>query len=667
MKDKRASDPLAAEAASIDTALGRLDELAHQPRLMHIVAANPATSAETLEKLAKSNDEEICRAVAHNPNTPVPVLLRLAQRFPLEFLSNPILPLLNLSQPDFIKKLDGSAWLQLLRFDRVPAVWLKWLQQGIIQPTHSQRRDMLDEARFYVALAGEVGKGWEKQARRALHEDRRLLNYLFRVDSQLFLLCLLAFPDLAAQWGIELRSMRKELLLLVLGRSPALSGQTLALLAREQEPAIRCAVARHPQTPAKVLKKLIDHSTDAAVRRAVASNPHISIKLLRRLAGDSEASVRVAAAHHPHAPLDVLETLALDTDFSVRAAVASHCKLSLELYQLLVNDVDSTVRATLARNVHAPGETLLALAQDAITYVRVALARNPRLPAEGFTRLFQEENAAVRQSLAGNPGLPFPLLEGLAADPDASVRRNLATNPRTPAKLLESWLQEEISEDGLFAGVQTLLSPGRKSNQASDKKLLVALARNPRATPAMLATLAEHRSGKAQTLIELLAAVAAHKRTPVDVLRKLASHPGVVIRRSLASNPHTPLDVLQQLLTTHEAELWIRIAHHPAVIADHRRIIIDLLMKRLSQGQAAAGAPAWFMEQQTGLAEARLSTLVDAVSWRDRYLVARHPKASQEMLAALSRDGNRFVRAAARTALIQRAQYTKRLRTKRHP
>lgn len=669
MKDKSASDPLAAEAASIDTALGRLDELAHQPRLMPIVAANPATSAETLEKLARSNDEEICRAVAHNPNTPVPVLLLLAQKFPLEFLSNPILPLLNLSQPDFIKKLDGATWLHLLRSDRVPSVWLKWLQQGIIQPTHSQRRDMLDEARFHVAIAGEVSKGWQKQARRALQEDKRLPSYLTHLNAQVLLLSIQISPDLAANWGFELLSARKDLLLLVLKHSPALSGQMLAFLARQGEPSIQCAVARHPQTPAKVLKKLIDNSTDATVRRAAASNPHISIKLLRRLVGDSEASVRVAVAHHPHAPLDVLETLALDADFLVRAAVASHCKLSLELYQLLVNDVDSTVRAILARSVHAPSETLLALAQDAITYVRVALARNPCLPAEGFIKLFQEGNAAVRQSLAGNSSLPFPLLEQLAADPDVSVRRNLAANPRTPAKLLESWLQEGISEDGLFAGVQALLSPGRKSNQASDKKLLVALARNPRATPTMLTILAEYRSGKAQPLIALLAAVAAHKRTPVEVLRKLASHSGVVIQRSLAANPHTPLDVLQQLLITEDADLWIRIAHHPAVIGDQRRILIDLLMKKISQCPTLAwsGAPAWFIDQYRELPESRLNYLVDAVSWRDRYLVARHPKASQEMLAALSRDGNRFVRAAARTALIQRAQYTKRLRTKRQP
>lgn len=666
MKDKSASDPLAAEAASIDTALGRLDELAHQPRLMPIVAANPATSAETLEKLAKSNDEAICRAVAHNPNTPVPVLLRLAQKFPLEFLSNPVLPLLNLSQPDFIKKLDGAVWLQLLRHDRVPSVWLKWLQQGLILPGNWQRRDVLEELRFHVALAGEASRGWEKQARKALQEDKRLLSYLSHVKSNTLLLCVLALPGLAAQWGGELRSTRDESLLLALEQSPDLSGNILALLAREQEPSILCAVARHPRTPIKVLTKLVATSLDSSVRRAVASNSHTSVKLLRRLAGDSEAAVRLAVAHHPHAPLDALETLALDADFTVRAAEASHSKLSLELYQLLANDTHATVRIKLARNVHAPAETLLALARDAHLEVRMAAARNPRLPAEGFSLLFQEKSAPVRQSLASNPRLPLPLLEQFAANPDPAIRRSLAANPRTPPELLESWLQREIGGGGLPAVAQTLLSPLRKPTQSGDKALLTALARNPRATPAMLTKLAEYHSGRAETLVELRAAVAAHTRTPVEVLRKLVSHSKHAIWCSLAVNPNTPLDVLKWLLATDNAEVWVRVAHHPAVIGNQRRILIELLMQKISQGPTIAwSAPAWFIHQHTELPEVHLSGMLNATSWRDRYLVARHPKASQEMLTALARDGNRFVRAAARTALIKRAQYTKRTRTKK--
>ncbi len=666
MKDKGTAISLRAEAANIDTPPSRLDELARQPELIPIVAANPATSGETLEKLAGHKEKAIRQAVAGNPNTPARQLLGLAQEFPAEFLSNPVLPLLNLSQPDFIKSLQAASWLQLLRHDRVPSVWLKWIQQGLILPLSSQRREVVGELQFHVAIAGEASRGWETRARKALQEDTRLLSYLYRVNTQVFLLSLLAFPGLAAQWGVELRAARKELQALVLTHSPELNGNILALLARNTDLSIRAAVARHPRAPAKVLAKLVENVPDPAIRRAVASNPHISVKLLRRLAGDDDAAVRLAVAHHPHLTLELLETLALDAEPAVRAAVARHPRLSLEIYHFLAEDAEPRVRAALARNVHAPLETLLALAQDTSLEVRVALARNPRLPPEVFSLLFQgrsvqgeefvlflqRENAPVRASLAGNPRLPMPLLEQIAADPDPAIRYALAANPRTPLALLEIWGAEEISRRDKFAGDE-------------NRPVNFALAHNPRATPSLLTSLAEYYSDKAERSVSIRAAVAAHSRTPVDVLRNLMNHSKPEIRRSLAVNPHTPLDVLKQLLATDDAEVWVRIAHHQAVIGDQRRILIDLLLEKIRQDRTASTLPTWFFFQHKELPENRLNEMLSSTFWRDRYLAARHPKTSSEVLATLARDGSRFVRMAARTALIHRARLTKRGRTKR--
>ncbi len=643
MKDKTPSAALMAEAASMDTPLGRLDELALQPALMPIVAANPATSGETLEKLVAQKDTAVRQAIAGNPNTPVRHLLTLAQEFPLEFLSNPVLPLLNLSQPDFIKKLPQGGWLQILRYDRVPSVWLKWIQQGLILPLVWQRKEMASELSSHVAFAGEATRGWEKKAKKAMQEDTRLFTYLHRANTPTFLLSILAFPGLADQWGVELRGEQKEQQALVLAHSPELTGKILALLVRDSNPSIQSAVARHPRTPAKVLTRLLDKSPETAVRQAVASNPHIPDKLLHRLAGDNDAGVRAAVAHHPKTPLAALETLALDAEFKVRAAVALHPRLSLDIYHFLAEDTAPPVRTALARNVHAPPETLLALARDAALEVRVALARNPRLPPEIFALLLQDESAQVRLSLARNPRLPLSALEQFAANAPADMRLNLAANPRTPLHMLETWLQEETT---------------------GDKALLLALARHPRATPAMLTTLAEYHSGRAEALVGLRAAVAAHSRTPVEALRKLAAHAMLDIKRSLAANPHTPLDVLKQLLATDNADLWVRIAHHPAVIGDQRRILIDLLIEK-NRNHRVSELPPWFFFQQQELPEANFNTMLNSPFWRDRYIVARSSRASQTVLAALARDGNRFVRVAARTALITRARLAKRERTKR--
>ncbi|HLW03283.1 MAG TPA: hypothetical protein VKT82_31860 [Ktedonobacterales bacterium] len=666
MKDTTPPADLLAEAANIDTPLGRLDELALLPELMPIVAANPATSGETLVKLMAQKDTAVRQAIAGNPNTPVRHLLTLAREFPLEFLSNPVLPLLNLSQPDFIKKLPQDGWLQLLRYDLVPSVWLKWIQQGLILPLSWQRSNLVQELQFHVSIGGEATRGWEKQAKKTLQQDGRIQNYLYRVNTQVFLLSMLAFPGLAAQWGAELRNARTELQRLVLEHTPELDGATLAVLARVADLSVRCAVARHPRAPAKVLLKLIDYGSEPAVRRAAASNPYITVKLLRRLAGDDDATVRQAVAHHPRLTPEVLETLTLDADPTVRAAVALHPRLSEYIYHFLAEDAEPAVRAALAHNVRAPLETLMALAHDAALEVRVALARNPRLPpevfallfqgrstqGEGFAVLLQQENAPVRVALAGNSRLPLPLLEQLAADPDPAIRYRLAANPRTPMTLLETWLEAAISKRDEFAG-------------DDDMPVGLALARNPRATPTMLTTLAEYYAGKAEKSLGIRAAVAAHSQTPVDVLRKLMTHSKPPIRRSLAANPHTPPDVLKLLLATDETEVWVRAAHHPAVIGDQRRMLINLLIEKIREDRTSSSLPTWFFFQQKDLPEANFGRMLTSTSWRDRYCVARSARASQEVLAALAHDGNRFVRMAARTALINRARLAKRERIKR--
>ncbi len=650
-------NPLAIEAASIDTPLGRLNELARIPALTALVAANPATASETLERLAQSKEKAVRQAVAQNPNTPIRQLVRLAREFPQEFLSNPILPLLNISQPNFIKEFDAGLWLQLLRTDQIPPAWVKALHQGHILASW-QAQEALEEARLHIAVAGEATSRWKKQASEALQKDRRLFRYLYTIHPDIFLLCILVFPALGTQWSTELYWRRKEIPLLLLAHCPELDGSLIARLARNPEIPLRCAAARHPRAPAKVLSKLADGSQAAQVRRAVASNPGASVKLLRRLAGDSEASVRQATAHHPRLTLELLEVLALDPDPTVRAAAALHPKLSLVIYQLLAEDVEPEVRAALARNVHAPRETLLALAQDAIPEVRIALARNPRLPAEAFTLLFQDTQASVRPSLASNPRLPLPLLEQLAADPDPDIRRGLAANPRTPQELLESWFEEATNKEPLAARLAQPLFLLRKPNQSSDKALLLALARNPRATPALLTRLAQYHSGKFQSLIGLRAAVAAHKHTPVETLRWLAGQQERPIQEALASNPHTPLEVLKQTLSAANPKVWARIAHHPAVLRDQRRILSALLMEKISKDRAATNLPFWFIYPFTELPESRMSDSVNSTFWQDRFVVACQEKAPQAILEALRHDGNRFVRAAARSTLIKRARAT---------
>jgi len=75
-------------------------------------ACDPQTPPEWLEEVAVSPHYgvEIKRAIASNPNTPIEALVRLAQLFPKEFMTNAFVQLYALETPGF--------WVELIRSKR---------------------------------------------------------------------------------------------------------------------------------------------------------------------------------------------------------------------------------------------------------------------------------------------------------------------------------------------------------------------------------------------------------------------------------------------------------------------------------------------------------------------------------------------------------------------
>ena len=59
------------EATSVDTATDRLRELADDPKLARLVAANPCAPAELLLELSRGEEKSVCKACTFNANTPV--------------------------------------------------------------------------------------------------------------------------------------------------------------------------------------------------------------------------------------------------------------------------------------------------------------------------------------------------------------------------------------------------------------------------------------------------------------------------------------------------------------------------------------------------------------------------------------------------------------------
>lgn len=88
------------------------------------IAANPATTAPMLARLARSPDQIVQRAVASNGNTPREVYLGLAEVFFGDFWQNPQLPLL-LLEDSTLSGLSGYTLCSLLSHPAAPVIYLR--------------------------------------------------------------------------------------------------------------------------------------------------------------------------------------------------------------------------------------------------------------------------------------------------------------------------------------------------------------------------------------------------------------------------------------------------------------------------------------------------------------------------------------------------------------
>jgi Leucine rich repeat variant len=241
--DTRNLSTLAAEAGNENTSPQRLEELARSsPELAQRVAQNPSAPPELLRELSRIRDRIVRRNITANPNTPTDILQELAVRYPDAFLENPMISLLYLEQPDFIKTLPTHTAFRLFQRETVPT---SWLEQASV------------EARKTLARA--------RQTRVALLD--RLAN------------------DRDA-------SVRREV-----AGNPRTPDAILQKLANDEESDVRKNVAENPQTCLPLLQKLAcDRSY--TVREAVARHPYTPISVLQQLAEDDKNYVRSTAIYY---------------------------------------------------------------------------------------------------------------------------------------------------------------------------------------------------------------------------------------------------------------------------------------------------------------------------------------------------------------------------------
>src|SRR5579884_1020077 len=144
------------EASDTATSPARLERLAGERCVQHLVAANHATPVDVLYRLRRVPRRAVREAVAGNPNAPFELLRELVAEYPAEVLANPVWPWLLLEQPGLAERLTADlpaeAAAGMLRFASLPRALLNPL-------TRSSDEGVRHLAARHVALAAKGASG----------------------------------------------------------------------------------------------------------------------------------------------------------------------------------------------------------------------------------------------------------------------------------------------------------------------------------------------------------------------------------------------------------------------------------------------------------------------------------------------------------------------------
>ena len=106
------------------------------------------------------------------------------------------------------------------------------------------------------------------------------------------------------------------------------------------------------------------------------------IRRLRLLATNDNPKIREAVASSYNTPADLFEKLASDPDAGVRACVARNEATPCDVLRALVDDPDEHVRGFLAINYYVPQDAMARLREDASQTVRSLVRWKTELAAE---------------------------------------------------------------------------------------------------------------------------------------------------------------------------------------------------------------------------------------------------------------------------------------------
>lgn len=366
---------------------------------------------------------------------------------------------------------------------------------------------------------------------------------------------------------------------------------------------LKMAVACDPNTPVKVLDKLAKE-TSVKIRLEISENPSTSKDSLYLLSHDEAESVRKAALarllkvsgvpsvsgaiQNPNFSPQLVASLAEDLEWRDVLTLFEN-DLDADVLSELAKARNPGVRAKVAASESAGPATLALLASDSVHYVRADVASNDCTPQNTLMLLLRDPSDDVWMKVLSRDSVPKQVLMAAAADRDSSVRQQVAAANATTADVLSQLAEDESPE------VRRAVA----CNRNTSNQILSALASDPDDDVRLAIAMGMDEvfySGKEVLAFRYI------RRTPVDVLLKLAADVAPQVRTAVVSHPELPTETLGELAVDVASEVR------------------------------------WAVVRQPNLPIAAFSALVDDPEVGIRAIVAEHPQIPGRLLAGLLDD-----------------------------
>lgn len=522
-----------------------------------------------LARLARSSRPEIRRSVARNPSSPTAALQLLSRDQDLEVLisvaSNPSTP----EEP-----------LRKLALSKVPQI------RVAVAGNHSSPPTLLAEMLTSRVCSPDERLALAKNAATPEASLKRIVSDRPSRELQCAVVSNTSAPAdvLRSVLGAgDPRDARLRALSIALASNPATPSDIRARLfevAEYREAVLRTAARESAAERIKHVWRayrgssvlsLLAVDEDPEVRRAVATSPHTPDDVLRILSGDAVPSVAVVATARISTNTTELQALARQQDSTVLEALARNPhtpdELRAELAIAILETAPTDLLQEIAKAETTPRDVQRRMAVNSNKAVRRALSSSSFVDPVALDMLSNDADLEIRKNVAANARLSLPSLARLSSDPDTAVRASVAANPSTPAELLLRLATDEAHTVAEAVGANANATPPIVK-YVLDSQLERLVNTSPQRRP--------NHGRQVGFPVGPLLAVACNSNTAAPELRRLLDAAGKLgpgwaewreesslerrgrIWNGIAGNPSAPSDVLAAIAASVQEHLWVK-------------------------------------------------------------------------------------------------------------